>query len=203
MNLQTIAPAPGDRKAPKRRGRGPGSKLGKTSGRGQKGRLARKHGKNGFEGGQTPVWKRFPKRGFYPFSKRPLKSVNMGKILDWVELGRIDPSKPITLKVLRDSGCVHKFRFGIKVLAGGGDQVAIPIHLEVSDASEEAKRLVKEAGGSVKMIWYNRLGLRAHLKPHKFDLLPRTTGTPPPRYRKKYPKHNPDDPQAGEYYQEC
>lgn len=80
---------------------------------------------------------------------------------------------------------------GVKLLASGyhtakGSAVLPALRIEVSDASESAKRAVEEAGGSVKLVWYNRLGLRYLLKPDKFERPPRREAVPPPKYRRKY-----------------
>ena len=101
------------------------------------------------------------------------------------------------MKVLYDSGLVSKPpKFGVKLLARGyhtqGEgrgkgRVALPaMKLEVSDVSVSAKRAVEEAGGEVKLVWHNRLGLRYLLKPEKFHTPPKRAAIPPPRYRRRY-----------------
>jgi len=103
-----------------RRGRGPASGKGKTGGRGQKGQHA--HGKvpAGFEGGQTPQWITNPERGrgkYNPF-KVEMSPINLDRIQSWIDQGRLDPKKPITMKELANSRCLHGVkRHGVKLLA--------------------------------------------------------------------------------------
>jgi large subunit ribosomal protein L15 len=103
-----------------RRGRGPASGKGKTGGRGQKGQHA--HGKvpEGFEGGQTPQWITNPERGrgkYNPF-KVEMSPINLDRIQSWIDQGRLDPKKPITMKELAKSRCLHGVkRHGVKLLA--------------------------------------------------------------------------------------
>lgn len=103
-----------------KRGRGPASGKGKTAGRGQKGQHA--HGKvpAGFEGGQTPQWITNPERGrgkYNPF-KVEMSPINLDRIQSWIDQGRLDPSKPITMKELAKSRCLHGVkRHGVKLLA--------------------------------------------------------------------------------------
>ena len=175
-------------------GRGVGSGKGKTAGRGHKG----SHARNSrglhpwFIGGQTPLYQLFPKRGFKPHTRRLLEPVNLDRLMAFIDQRRIDASQVITMKTMYDSGLVSKApKQGVKLLARGyrtkGGEGALPaLRLEVSDASSSAKRVVEAAGGEVKLVWYNRLGLRYLLKPEKFDLPPRTAAIPPPRYRRKY-----------------
>lgn len=170
----------------KRVGRGIGSGLGKTSGRGHKGQKARagRSPRLGFEGGQTPLRLRLPKRGFFnPFSRiyRPL---NLDTLQQWIESGRLDPSQKITMRELRASNAVgRKIADGVKLLSRGASTFAVPVHLEVSAASQKAREAVENAGGSVATVYYNKLGLRALLKPEWFEkkgrLLPRPARIPP------------------------
>ncbi len=101
-------------------GRGPGSGVGKTSGRGHKGQRRGGGIRLGFEGGQTPIYRRFPKR--YELQKRrfpdELQPLNLGKLQLWVDIGRLDASKPVTLKEISDSGVVGKVQGGVKLLGG-------------------------------------------------------------------------------------
>ena len=96
------------------------------------------------------------------------------------------------MRTLRDSGAIRAtIRHGVKLLASGYHKTKQspplpPLNIEVSDASASAKRAIEAAGGSVKLVWYNRLGLRHLLKPHKFEQPPRRAAIPPPKYRRKY-----------------
>lgn len=192
-NLQDNA---GARKLRRRLGRGIGSGRGKTAGRGHKGQKSRagNHGLLGFEGGQAPMSRRYPKRGFNnPHSfVAEYQGVNVDRLMDFINAGRIDPTKTITMKTLRDCGCVRgRIVTGIKLLAGGSSKARIdrPLHIEVADASKLAVELVEKAGGTVTSLYYNRLGLRALLKPERFETIPKRA-SPPPKLMWKYPHHS-------------
>ncbi|KAI4303925.1 hypothetical protein MLD38_039503 [Melastoma candidum] len=172
------------RKQKKRKGRGIGSGLGKTAGRGHKGQKARGTMKFGFEGGQTPLRRRLPKRGFKnPFSLT-FQPVGLGKIAKLINAGKIDSSELITMKTLKDAGAIGKqIKDGVRLMGRGSEQIQWPIHLEVSRTTVRAKAAVEAAGGSVRRVYYNQLGLRALLKPEWFEkkgrLLPRPARPPP------------------------
>lgn len=163
---------------PKKRriGRGIGSSKGKTSGRGHKGQKARSGGSIplSFEGGQTRFFKLLPKRGFSnKRHKTDMVGVNLGTIQDYVDMGRLVPmtdGRCWTMKDLLDAGIctASSVKNGIKLLAKGKDRLTTPIHIEISRASEEAIQAVESMGGEVTTVHYNKLALRALLKPHKF-----------------------------------
>ncbi|KAL3924533.1 MAG: hypothetical protein SGILL_000984 [Bacillariaceae sp.] len=178
---------PGAVKKKRRIGRGIGSSKGKTAGRGHKGQKARAGGSIslGFEGGQTKFYKLLPKRGFTnKRHKTDMLAVNLGTIQDYIDMGRLavpdgsgDGDKagvppPLTMKDLLDAGLctASSVKNGIKLLAKGKERLTTPIHLEISRASEEAIQAVEAAGGEVTTVHYNRLALRALLKPHKFGV---------------------------------
>jgi len=95
----------------------------------------------------------------------------------------------ITMKELRDCGCIaHNIKKGVKLLSRGSQLVDRPINIELTDASEKAKQAIAAKGGQVKIVYYNRLGLRALLKPDKFVSIPRLAA-PPPKLMWKYPEH--------------
>ncbi|KAI8147537.1 ribosomal protein L18e/L15P [Fennellomyces sp. T-0311] len=155
----------------KRVGRGPGSGLGKTAGRGHKGQKARSgNGKPvpGFEGGQTPLIKRVPKRGFYNIHGKEYHQLNLDRLQHWIQTGRIDASKPITMKELLDSRCIHKIQDGVKLLGVGSESFSLPIQIEVAKASQTAIEAIEKAGGKVTITNLNKLALRAHIHPEKF-----------------------------------
>ncbi|CDS04973.1 hypothetical protein LRAMOSA07503 [Lichtheimia ramosa] len=155
----------------KRVGRGPGSGLGKTAGRGHKGQKARAgNGKPtpGFEGGQTPLFKRIPKRGFYNIHGKEYQELNLDRLQHWIQSGRIDGSKTITMKDLLDSRCIHKIEDGVKLLGVGAESFSLPINIEVSKASKVAVAAIEKAGGKVTTCNYNALALRAHTHPEKY-----------------------------------
>lgn len=182
VRLNNISDNPGAIKVAKRLGRGIGSGKGKTSGRGHKGRKARsggKKGKQGFEGGQTPLYKILPKRGFTNIHKREFEKINLKKLQFYIDMGRIDASKKITMKDMLDCGLFKNIKHGVKLLGDGAEHLSQPINIEVSAASASAIEAVEEAGGIVVSKYHNALALRAHLKPHKFDVLPNEARPPP------------------------
>ncbi len=194
LALNTVADNPGARKQKKRLGRGPGSSHGKTCGRGTKGQKARSGNKglrDGFEGGQTPFMRRIPKWGFTNNSfKRVLDEVTLTKLQDWINQGRIDTTRVVTIKDMYDAHLTGKIKQGVKLLVGNKDaetQLTSAVHLECTRASKAAIAAVEGMGGSVKTVWFNRLGLRAHLKPSKFHpLLMPKRATPPGKQLKYY-----------------
>ncbi|KAH7091961.1 ribosomal protein L18e/L15P [Paraphoma chrysanthemicola] len=150
-----------------RRGRGPASGKGKTGGRGQKGQHA--HGKvpAGFEGGQTPLSITKPERGrgkYNPF-KVDMSPINLDRIQSWIDQGRLDPTKPITMRELHRSRCLHGVRrHGVKLLARNSDQLTSPIHIIVSRASAEAIARIEALGGSVTTRFYSPTSIKRVLR---------------------------------------
>src|SRR5277367_5452163 len=120
MKLNEIRDNPGARRGKKRHGRGIGSGLGKTAGRGVKGQKARTGVRiKGFEGGQMPLHRRLPKRGFWnPFAS-DFNEVNLGRIQQAVEAGALDVSQTVTVEVLVAAGVCSKPRDGVKILGNG------------------------------------------------------------------------------------
>ncbi|MHB1685376.1 MAG: 50S ribosomal protein L15 [Bacilli bacterium] len=147
MKLHELKPAPGSRHTRKRLGRGIGSGLGKTSGRGHKGQNARAGGgvRPGFEGGQTPLFRRLPKRGFRnaPFKKE-------WSIVNLKELERFEGGTVVTLKVLKEAGIVKAVRDGVKVLASG--ELSVALTVQAHAFSGAAKEKIEAAGGSAEVI---------------------------------------------------
>ncbi|KAI7983063.1 50S ribosomal protein L15 [Camellia lanceoleosa] len=189
LSLNDLRDNKGAKKQKTRKGRGIGSGKGKTAGRGHKGQKARGTMKFGFEGGQTPLRRRMPKRGFKnPFSLT-FQPVGLGKIAKLINAGKIDSSELITMKTLKDAGAIGKqIRDGVRLMGRGAEHIEWPIHLEVSRVTVRAKGAVEAAGGSVRRVYYNNLGFRALLKPEWFEkkgrLLPRAA-RPPPKQRDK------------------
>jgi large subunit ribosomal protein L15 len=148
MKLNQLAPGPGTRRARKRVGRGIGSGTGKTSGRGHKGQGARAgSATRTFEGGQMPIYRRLPKRGFHnPFRKVHVP-VNLDRLQAAVDAGRIDPAKPVDLLTLRAAGLISKRRDGVRLLARG--ELTSPLTIEVDSASKAALTAVEKAGGKL------------------------------------------------------
>lgn len=196
LRLNDIRDNPGARKRKVRLGRGRGSGCGKTSGRGQKGQKARGSVPIGFEGGQTPLHKRLPKfKQHDPFA-RPLLPVSLGRIQRFIDIGRIVPEgdAPITIGHLVRSGCVRKVEHGVVLVPGGN--FAAPVHIQVTEAVPEAANVVLRVGGKVTLAWYNRLGLRALIKPEKWlqkNLPLPKWARPPPKFMHRYPDRSDDD----------
>lgn len=155
----------------KRLGRGGGSDRGGTSTRGHKGQKARAGDgkpKPGFEGGQTPLIRLIPKRGFTNPHKQHYAPLNLDRLQFWIDQGRLDPSKPITARELYESRCIHRLRDGVKLLGDGGEHLRTPVNVIVSRASRSAIEAIEKAGGSIVCRYYNALSLRALVKPHKW-----------------------------------
>src|SRR3954468_9252462 len=150
MKLNEIRDNPGARKARMRVGRGIGSGKGKTSGRGVKGQTARTGvAINGFEGGQMPLHRRLPKRGFNNIFALDFVEVNTGRLQQAIDAGRLDAGKPVDAAALRAAGLIGRPRDGVRLL-GKGDLKA-KLSIEVAGASKSAIAMVEKAGGSVKV----------------------------------------------------
>ena len=149
MNLNELRDNPGSRLKSKRLGRGIGSGKGKTSGKGVKGQKAREGvALNGFEGGQLPIYRRLPKRGFKNIFRKEYVPVNLGALAKAIEAGRIDASQPITETTLADAGLVRGGKVvGVRLLANGA--IGRVVNITVSGASATAIAAVAAAGGSV------------------------------------------------------
>ncbi len=149
MKLNELRDNPGARLKSKRLGRGIGSGKGKTSGKGVKGQKAREGvALNGFEGGQLPIYRRLPKRGFKNIFRKEYAPVNLGELAKAIEAGRIDPGQPIDEDALRKAGLVRGGKVaGVRLLATG--EIGRAITVTVSGASAAAVAAVQAAGGSV------------------------------------------------------
>ncbi|MDD9992241.1 MAG: 50S ribosomal protein L15 [Rhodospirillales bacterium] len=148
MRLNELADRDGASKKGRRLGRGIGSGRGKTSGRGHKGQKSRAGvALKGFEGGQMPLYRRLPKRGFTnaPFRKT-FETVNIGRLQEAIERGRIDADAPVTEAALAAAG-LTRGRHGVRLLAKGRIESAVAV--EVTGASKAAVAAVEAAGGSV------------------------------------------------------
>ena len=149
MKLNELRDNEGSRLKSKRLGRGIGSGKGKTSGKGHKGQSAREGvALNGFEGGQLPIYRRLPKRGFVNIFRKSYAPVNLGTLDAAIESGRIDGSQPITEDALRAAGLARTGKVdGIRLLARG--EITRAITITVSGASAAAIEAVQKAGGNV------------------------------------------------------
>lgn len=170
--LARLTPTQDSKSRVKRVGRGPGSGLGKTSGRGQKGQKARSSVPNHFEGGQTPLWKLFPKRGFYRHQKLELNELKLSKIQNFYEAGRLDflgKDETLTMKHMKDCGLVTgSMKDGVSILRDFSNY-SVPIKIESTKASGPAIEAITKAGGSFVAKYFSRgLGFRAHHSPDWF-----------------------------------
>jgi large subunit ribosomal protein L15 len=148
MKLNELRDNPGARPKSKRLGRGIGSGKGKTSGKGVKGQKARAGvSLNGFEGGQMPIFRRLPKRGFWNPFRKEYAPVNIGVVDAAIVSGRLDGSQPIDEDALRTAGLVRGKLHGVRLLAKG--EISRAVNITVSGASAAAIEAVQKAGGSV------------------------------------------------------
>ena len=148
MNLNNIKDNVGSNKNRKRIGRGIGSGTGKTSGKGHKGQKARSGVSiKGFEGGQMPIHRRLPKRGFNNINKVSFVEINVNRLDKLIDEKIIDPNKTINNKVLMDIGLIKSEKSRVKLLANG--ELKNKINIEISAISSSAKDKVEKVGGSV------------------------------------------------------
>jgi len=151
MKLNEIRDNEGSTKNRMRVGRGIGSGKGKTGGRGVKGQKARTGvAIKGFEGGQMPLHRRLPKRGFNKPNAIELNEVNVGRIQQAVEAGRLDQGAPVTVESLVAAGVVSKPRGGVKILGVG--ELKAKLSFQVAGASKSAVEAIEKVGGSVTLL---------------------------------------------------
>ena len=146
MNLHELSPAPGSNPKAYRKGRGHGSGNGKTAGRGQKGQWARSGGgvRVGFEGGQMPLARRLPKRGFHNIFAKPLEAVNVS-VLEKFEDGDV-----VNAQALLEKGILSKCEYGVKILGNG--EITKKLTVQASAFSASAKEKIEAAGGKVEVV---------------------------------------------------
>lgn len=148
MKLNELRDNEGARKARMRVGRGIGSGKGKTAGRGHKGAKSRSGVSiKGFEGGQMPIYRRLPKRGFTSLNRKDYEVVNLGRIQKAIEAGKIDATNEITIDTLVQSGVVGKVKDGVRLLAKG--ELTSKVTISVTGASAKAVEAVEKLGGKV------------------------------------------------------
>ena len=151
MKLNEISDNEGAKKGRMRVGRGIGSGKGKTGGRGVKGQKARTGvAVKGFEGGQMPLYRRLPKRGFWNPFATDLNEVNLGRIQEAVDAKKLDAGQPVTIETLVAAGVCSKPRDGVKILGVG--ELTAKLSFEVYGASKSAQAAIEKAGGSVKIL---------------------------------------------------
>ena len=146
MNLHELSPAAGSNTKAYRKGRGNGSGNGKTGGRGQKGQWARSGGgvRVGFEGGQMPLTRRIPKRGFHNIFAKPLEAVNVSA------LEKFEDGAVVDAKALLEKGILSKCEYGVKILGNGS--LTKKLTVQASAFSASAKEKIEAAGGKVEEV---------------------------------------------------
>ncbi len=146
MNIHELSPSPGSTHVAKRKGRGHATGNGKTAGRGSKGQKARSGGsiRVGFEGGQMPLVRRLPKRGFHNIFARPLETVNVSA------LNKFEDGAMIDEKALLDAGILSRCRYGVKILGNGN--IAKKLTVKATAFSETAKGKIEAAGGKAEVV---------------------------------------------------
>ncbi|MFN3624131.1 MAG: 50S ribosomal protein L15 [Hyphomicrobium sp.] len=151
MRLNEIKDKHGARKERLRIGRGIGSGLGKTGGRGGKGQTARTGvAIGGFEGGQMPLHRRLPKRGFNKWRRKDYNEINIGTLQQAIDDKRLDASKPVDLDALVAAGVIRRGKDGLRLLGTG--EIKAKVALTVDHASGTARAAIEKAGGSVTLI---------------------------------------------------
>src|SRR5436305_903386 len=152
MRLHELADRPGARKKRARIGRGIGSGVGKTGGRGGKGQTARSGVRiKGFEGGQMPLHRRLPKRGFKNFSfARKLNEVNLDKVQAAIDAGKLDLASAVNVAALVKAGILRRAKDGVRLLGSG--EIKAKVAFSVWGASRSAVAAVEKAGGSVTIL---------------------------------------------------
>ena len=146
MKIHELAPAKGSRNKRTRVGRGQGSGHGGTSGRGHKGQKSRSGGgpRPGFEGGQMPLQRRLPKRGFTNIFRKQFTIINIK------DLNRFEANANLDTESFKEAGLIKKMRDGIKLLSNG--EIDFPLNIKVHKTSKTAKEKIEAAGGKIELI---------------------------------------------------
>jgi large subunit ribosomal protein L15 len=146
MNINELSPAAGSTHVGKRKGRGHATGNGKTAGRGHKGQKARSGGgtRIGFEGGQMPLARRIPKRGFHNIFAKPLEAINVSA------LDKFDDGATVDAQAMLDAGVLAKCRYGVKILGNG--EITKKLTVKASAFSETAKQKIEAAGGKAEVV---------------------------------------------------
>ncbi|GAA5617362.1 50S ribosomal protein L15 [Brucella anthropi] len=150
MKLNDLRDKPGSVKARKRVGRGIGSGTGKTGGRGVKGQKSRSGvAINGFEGGQMPIYRRLPKRGFTNIFAKSFNVVSLGRVQAAIDAGKLDAKVVVNLDSLKAAGVIRRAKDGVRILSDG--ELKAKVAFEVAGASKAAVEKIEKAGGSIKL----------------------------------------------------
>ncbi|MCR6498486.1 50S ribosomal protein L15 [Shinella sp. CPCC 101442] len=151
MKLNEIKDNEGSSKNRKRVGRGIGSGSGKTGGRGVKGQKARSGvAINGFEGGQMPIYRRLPKRGFTNIFSSDFAIVSLGRVQQAIDAGKLDGKATVDAAALKAAGVIRRVKDGVRLLADG--ELKAKVTFEVAGASKPALEKIEKAGGSIKLL---------------------------------------------------
>ena len=151
MKLNELSDNSGARKNRKRVGRGPGSGTGKTAGRGMKGQKSRSGVSiNGFEGGQMPLYRRLPKRGFNNIFRKQFVELGTGRLQAAIDAKKVDAKKEITAESLVEAGVLRRAKDGVRLLVNG--ELSAKVTITVAGASKGAVAMVEKAGGSVTVM---------------------------------------------------
>ena len=155
MELNKLNDNDGAKSSKKRLGRGVGSGLGKTSGKGHKGQKSRSGVSiKGFEGGQMPIHRRLPKRGFNKHNRKVYRILNLGDLQKVIDNGKIDIKKEINSSVILSSGVIKNLKDGIRILARG--KITSKVNILVDGASKSAIEQVKKVGGNLAVTEKNK-----------------------------------------------
>ena len=155
MELNKLNDNDGAKSSKKRLGRGVGSGLGKTSGKGHKGQKSRSGVSiKGFEGGQMPIHRRLPKRGFNKHNRKVYRILNLGDLQKIIDNGKIDIKKEINSSVILSSGVIKNLKDGIRILARG--KITSKVNILVDGASKNAIEQVKKVGGNLAVTEKNK-----------------------------------------------
>ncbi len=151
MNLNELRDNEGARPSRKRVGRGIGSGKGKTGGRGVKGQKSRSGvAIKGYEGGQMPIYRRLPKRGFSNIFAKDFNIVSLGRIQAAIDAGKLDAKKTVDAAALAEAGVIRRLKDGVRVLADG--ELKAKVTFEVAGVSKSAVGKIEKAGGSVTVL---------------------------------------------------
>ena len=150
MKLNELRDNEGANRKKKRVARGPGSGKGKTAGRGIKGQTSRSGvALNGYEGGQMPLYRRLPKRGFSKPNRLEFAVVNLGQLQQFIDAGKLDVKADVTEEILVTSGVIRRKLDGVRLLAKG--ELKVAVNLTIAGASKTAVEAVEKAGGKVTL----------------------------------------------------
>jgi large subunit ribosomal protein L15 len=151
MKLNELNDNPGSHKKRMRVGRGIGSGKGKTGGRGVKGQKSRTGvAVKGFEGGQMPLHRRLPKRGFTNIFAKDFNEVSLGRIQVAIDAGKLDATKPVTVEAMKEAGILRRVQDGVRVLGVG--ELTTALNFEIAGGSKSALEAIEKAGGTVKIL---------------------------------------------------